>query len=191
MTDPQAENRKPVDLKRNAVLIERLYRARRTALRGVARRYGMPADQVDDAVQSALAAVMAAYRGPANLDQLFSYTATAVRHTVARTHRRHARKESRLAAMPTQERNDLVGTRQELAFIDPDASDPADLVVRREETKVARERLAKLPAIEREILLLGAAGYGNPEIAEIVGLSERAVRKRVTRARRRLSDEAE
>lgn len=189
MTDPQAENREPVDLERNARLVEELYRKRRSALGSVARRHGVAADQVDDIVQSALAAVLAAYRGPAEPDQLFSYAATAVRTTVAKAYRRHARKESHLAAMPTQERNDLVGTDHELAFIDPESSDPAEVVMRREETAAAREQLAKLPAIEREILILGAAGYGNREIAAIVGLSERAVRKRVTRARRRLSEE--
>jgi RNA polymerase sigma factor (sigma-70 family) len=191
MTDPQAEQREPVDLERNARLIEELYRSRRTALWAVARRYGIAADQVEDVVQSAIAAVLGAYRGPADLDQLFSYTATAVRNGASKAHRRHARKESHLAAMPTQERNDLVGTDLEVALIDPEASDPAELVVRREQLEAARERIADLPELEREILVLGAAGYGNREIAAIVGLSERAVRKRVTRARRRLCETPE
>src|SRR4051794_1694387 len=107
MTDPQAENREPVDLQRNARLVEELYRKRGSALGSVARRHGSPVDQVDDIVQSALAAVLAAYRGPADLAQLFSYAATAVRRTVAKAHRRHARKESHLAAVPTQQQNDL------------------------------------------------------------------------------------
>lgn len=191
MTDPQAESRGPVDLERNARLIEQLYRNHRAALCSVARRQGIAADQVDDVVQSAMAAVLGAYRGPAEADQLFSYTATAVRNCAWKAHRRHGRKESHLAAMPTHQLNDRVGTDQEVAFIDPEASDPADLVVLRETLEAERKRLAKLPEIEREILVLGAAGYGNREIAAIVGLSERAVRKRVTRARRRLYEQPE
>lgn len=191
MTDPQAEKREPVDLQRNARLIDELYRRRGEALRSVARRYGIAADQVDDVVQSAMAAVLGAYRGPAEADQLFSYAATAVRTAVAKLHRRHARKESHLAAMPTQERNDLVGTDQELAFVDPEASDPAEVVIRRADHASARALLETVPVIERTILVLGAAGYGNREIAAIVGLSERAVRKRVTRARRRLYEQPE
>jgi RNA polymerase sigma-70 factor (ECF subfamily) len=189
MTDPQAENRDPVDRERNARLIEELYRRRGAALRSLARRYGTDPDQVDDVVHSAVAAVLAAYRGPAEIDQLFSYAATAVRTTVAKLHRRHARKESHLAAIPTQERNDLVGTDQELAFVDPEACDPAEIAIRRADHARARELLRSLPTIERTILILGAAGFGNGEIASMVGLSERAVRKRVTRARRRLFED--
>ena len=89
--------------------------------------------------------------------------------------------------MPSAERNDILATPVQIELIDPDAADPLDVVTRREDVEMARKRLAELPAVEREILALGAAGYGNPEIAEIVGLSERAVRKRVTRARHRLA----
>jgi RNA polymerase sigma factor (sigma-70 family) len=191
MTDPHAETRKPADLKRNARLIDRLYREQRGRLRAVARRHGAGPDQVDDIVQSALAAVISAYRGPASLDDLFSYTAVAVRTAVWREHRRYERKESHQIAMPSQERNDMLGSSEEIALVDPDAADPLDLISRREDVEQARRRLAELPVIEREILALGAGGYGNPEIAAIVGLSERAVRKRVTRARRRLYEQAE
>jgi RNA polymerase sigma factor (sigma-70 family) len=191
MTDPRAEKREPVDVERNGRLLELLYRDRHGALQSIARRYGIAGDQVDDVVQSALAAVLGAYRGPADPRQLFSYTATSIRTAAAKAHRRHQRKESRLAGMPREQRNDLVGTQAERSQLDVEAPDPAETAIARERARAARERLRKLPELERTILVLGAAGYGNTEIAAITGLSERAVRKRVTRAHRRLRELAE
>ena len=91
MTDPQAKKREPTDLQRNARLVDRLYREQRGRLRAVASRHGASPDQIDDVIQSALAAVISAYRGEADLDDLFSYTATAVRTAVWREYRRYER----------------------------------------------------------------------------------------------------
>lgn len=188
MTNRKADEHPPVDVERNGRLIADLFGERTAALRGIARRYGIAADQIDDVLQSAVVSVLQAYRGPSDADQLFSYTAAAIRTTAAKAHRRHQRKESHLVAMSTRAANDIAGTEVECPQIDHEASDPADLVIAREETRDARARLHELPQLERTILALGAAGFGNAEIAAAVGLSERALRKRVTRAHKHLRD---
>jgi len=185
MTDPAAEKREPVDIERNGRLLEELYRERHGALRSIARRYGIADEQVDDIVQSAVVAVLGAYRGPADPGQLYRYTATAVRTAAAKAHRRHRRKESRVASTPVGEQGDLAAADVE-SQLDVHAPDPAELAITHESAGAAGDRLRDLPELERTILVLGAAGYGNAEIAAITGLSERAVRKRVTRAHRRL-----
>ena len=137
-----------------------------------------------------MAAVLGAYRGPADLDQLFSYTAKAVRNGASKVHRRHARKESHLAAMPTHERNDLVGTDQEVAL----RSTPTSRIPRTWSCGAKTSRrpvsgLRSFPSSSARSSSLAPSGYGNREIAAIVGLSERAVRKRVTRARGQLGEQ--
>jgi RNA polymerase sigma-70 factor (ECF subfamily) len=74
--------------------------------------------------------------------------------------------------------------------LESDAGDPARLAVRKEEAGAAREALARLPLVQREVLLLRAVeGLSYGEIAEIVGANESTVRSRMdaaARAMRRL-----
>jgi RNA polymerase sigma factor (sigma-70 family) len=69
---------------------------------------------------------------------------------------------------------------------DEDGAPTDDLVVRRDESRRVRKALAGLPAIDREVLLLAAAGYTGPEIAIELGRSQVATRTLLCRARGRL-----
>jgi len=69
---------------------------------------------------------------------------------------------------------------------DEDGVPTDDLVVRRDESCRLRAALATLPAIDREVLLLAAAGYTGPEIAVELGRSQVATRTLLCRARGRL-----
>jgi DNA-directed RNA polymerase specialized sigma24 family protein len=92
-------------------------------------------------VQAALLGVLRAYRGPADLEQLYSYTARAVQNEAAKLHHRRARKESRLVSMPSGRLPDRTGTRVPAGLMDPEASDPLDLAIDGEELVDAAHRL--------------------------------------------------
>jgi DNA-directed RNA polymerase specialized sigma24 family protein len=72
------------------------------------------------------------------------------------------------------------------ALIDPNASDPAEIAIRREATAERAATVRELSEEEGAVLTLGGLGYGLDEIASILGLTRRQVRKRVGRARKRL-----
>jgi len=188
MTDPRTEKPEPVDRERNARLVESLYRTSAAKLGRIAARHGIRGEAIEDVVQSALLGILRSYRGPDDAAQLYSYAARAVQNEAGKVHRRHARKESRLVAPPTTPRGNFVHEHEQVWPADIEAADPLECVIAAESVAGAIERLRELPEPERAILLLGAAGYGVAEIAERVGLSERAVRKRVTRANARLRE---
>jgi RNA polymerase sigma factor CnrH len=59
----------------------------------------------------------------------------------------------------------------------------------RAELSVVRHRIAKMPARLREVLVLRAVeGLPQAQVAELLGISEKAVETRLYRARRHLSD---
>lgn len=67
---------------------------------------------------------------------------------------------------------------------DPIAQPYESLELQRERRRI-RERLAQMSEEDRALLLLDAEGYKGPELAEFLGLSSGAVRKRLQRARER------
>lgn len=97
-----------------------------------------------------------------------------VAYRVVSNHRRSAGRRMRLAA-----RLKMVDRRT--------AEDASVQVVRGEADREVFEALDRLEDIDREVIMLSLwEELSSPEVAEALGLSEAAVRKRKSRARRRL-----
>lgn len=176
------------DPERNAAHVDYLARERYGWLCGLAQRWGTDADSVDDVVQSALLDVLRSFPGPHERSHVVAYAARCVRNRAFKLHRRHSRKESRNAPMPTRISSDRLGSEAEVALEDPSEPGPLELVIAAESEAQARERLAALPEDQLMVVVLVAAGYSHAEISERTGLSPRAIRKRIGRANRRLGE---
>jgi RNA polymerase sigma factor (sigma-70 family) len=186
MTSPRTNQRHRVDVERNRAIVDRLAQERHRQLLAIARRGGVDADIAEDVVQTALLDVLRAFPGPDDPRQAYLYAARCVQNEASHARRRFARKESRNVAMPESVLKDRANGKRDVALIDADASDPLELAIAREAVVERRQRLLELPADQRAVLALGAAGFGTAEIARMLGLSERGVRKRVERANRAL-----
>jgi RNA polymerase sigma factor (sigma-70 family) len=186
MPRPRTPNERRRDEQRNARLANWIAREKASYLAAVAWRAGAPKWLSEDVVQSGLTSFVRAFPGPDIREAALAYCAKCVASEASKACRRYGRKESREAPMRTSERNDLVGTIEEIAMVDDDAADPADMVVERERLAALRELLGELPADQRAVVFLSAAGYAPREIAELRGLTERQVRKRIEKANRRL-----
>ena len=148
-----------------------------------ARIVGADPDAVEDVVQAALTSFIQAFPGPDEVEPAWHYLLRCVATAAHKAARRHGRKESHNVG--------IEGLGVPNGYLaDVAAADPAERALQREAMREAVERLAVLTDEEREILALGAAGFGNAEIAAHVGRSQRAVRKRVGSARRKLADQA-
>lgn len=185
MARPRTPSEKRPDSERNARLAEWLVREKGAYLRAVAVRAGAPAWQIEDVVQTALLNFYRAFPGPDSNEKALAYAAACVASATSKSRRRYARKESREAAMPAR-----VDSGETLGIVDHSAGDPADVVVERERVASLRERLAELPADQRAVILLAAAGYIPAEIAALRGLTVRQVRKRIEKANRTLRGDA-
>lgn len=175
-------------LERNRAWVERLQRERIAALRRVARRHGIAAQDEDDVIQTALTSVLRAFPGPDEERAVFAYAARAVANTALKAHRRSRRKESRNVAIDGAA---LEGTREAHVVADvsdASAADPLERAIERERAAERRARLEALPAEERAALALAAAGCSPAEVAAALGLSVRQVRKRIENANRALRD---
>lgn len=170
----------------NAALVEYLARERYTRLCAVARQAGAADDAVEDAVQGAMVDVLRSFRGPYDLGHGVAYAVRCVQTQVWKAHRRYQRKESRHAQAPERVRADRLATTEEVGLADPSEPGPLEIAIASEAGERARELLEQLPADQGTVLVLGAAGFSSEEIAELTGLSQRAVRKRVEKANRRL-----
>lgn len=182
MARPRTPSERNPDDKRNARLAEWLTREKRAYLRAVAVHSGAPEWQLDDVVQGALLNFYRAFPGPDVREKALAYCAACVVSETSKARRRYARKESREEAMPERESGAA------LAVVDENAEDPAEAVVERERVARLRSRLQRLPADQRAVILLGAAGYAPAEIAKLRGLTVRQVRKRIEKANRTLRD---
>lgn len=172
--------------RRNRDWVEWLARERVLGLRIVARRNGIADQDAEDVVQTALANLLRSFPGPDDRDAVFSYACRAVQNTARKSHRRFQRKESHNLAI-AGERDDLeTGERTVFAPSAPSDGDPLERVIEREAAGELRATLATLPTDQRTALALSAAGYSNAEIAEALGLSVRATRKRIGRGNRAL-----
>ena len=145
-----------------------------------ARMVGADPDAVEDVVQAALTSFIQSFPGPNEIQPAWRYLLRCVATAAHKAARRHSRKESNNVGI------EGLGLANGY-LVDVDAGDPAERALAREEMREAAARLAMLTDQEREIVALGAAGFGNAEIAERVGCSQRAIRKRVGTARRKLA----
>lgn len=188
MGNPRTRQGERVDRQRNREVVDALARRRWNSLRAVARRHGIPTDHIDDVVQAALLATLRSFPGPDDSESAYRYAAACVQSEAWKARRRFARKESHQRPLPEGDSGDRAGTRSEIPLLDVDASDPADIAIAHEGARQAHDLLLELPPDQRAVLLLGAAGFGTREIAERLGISPRAVRKRVERGNRRLRE---
>lgn len=186
MTSPRTNNNERVDVERNRAVVSRLAEEKQRELLAIARRNGVKADIAEDVVQTALLDVLRAFPGPDDPRQAYLYAARCVQNEARHVHRRFARKESRNVAMPAHTLKDLANGKRDVALVDAEAEDPLERAMAREAIGERRERLLELPADQRAAVALSAAGFGTAEIGRLLGLSERAVRKRVERANRAL-----
>ncbi len=182
MARPRTPGRRNRDEERNARLTEWLAREKRAYLRAVAVRSGVPEWQLDDVIQGALLNFYRAFPGPEVPAKALAYCAACVVSETSKARRRYARKESREQALPER------GSGEPLAIVDEDAEDPIDTVVERERVATLRRRLAELPADQRAVIMLAAAGFSPAEIAKLRGLTVRQVRKRIEKANRGLRE---
>ena len=189
MASPRTRNQELRDRERNERLADWIAREKLTYLNAVARRSGAPDWQIADVVQSALTNFFRAYPGPDVPEAALAYCARCVATESWKARRRHARKEGHETPVPERERNDRLGTGEELGLVDPDWLDPLDTVIEHERIEALRQRLAELPDDQRTVVALAAAGYSPAEIAELRGLSVRQVRKRIEKGNRRLRDQ--
>jgi RNA polymerase sigma factor (sigma-70 family) len=162
-------------------------RQRYPRLAAVAARHGVPAGARDDVVQTALVAFIQSYPGErGDVDGAYLYLCRAVQTAAWKHHRTNERR----GFDPMPQASGLGGEGEVepygRALIDPNASDPAEIAIRREATAERAATVRELSEEERAVLTLGGLGYGLDEIASILGLTRRQVRKRVGRARNRL-----
>lgn len=85
------------------------------------------------------------------------------------------------------EERKLVTVSEEADEIPSGGSGLDDIILRRESVSKIAEAIKSLKPIYRDTLLLKRVyGYSDAEIAELMGVSEEAVRKRLTRARNKI-----
>lgn len=109
----------------------------------------------------------------ANSDRYAAWLFSIARHLAIDAARRRATERRGLLRWPRSE----------------PAPDPATLVLRDESERLLRARLATLPELQREVLLLRfAGGLGAREIGLVVGKREEATQKLITRALGRLKE---
>lgn len=134
------------------------------------------AEEIMQDVLTALARGIDRLRGDASLS---TWAYTVARNACVRKRRRRAGAPERLASL---EALDEVG-REALAVPDPDA-DPIRSLERRRLSEALGGALAALPAAQREVLVLrDVEGLSARETGRVLGLSERAVKSRLHRAR--------
>lgn len=138
--------------------------------------YGVGRDDYEDNRQDVLLRILS--HGPPRVrddgGSVAGYLYTACRHQVLDAHRRDRRRRTvPMAAVPD------VG-------VQPAAD--ADLIAA-EHAACVREAVERLPAIDREVLLLVLDGLDTPTIAERLGVAPGTLRMRLCRARARLRDD--
>ncbi len=145
-------------------------------LRVIQRVLGPQADEVEDVLQEASLALLGslrAYRGECTL-----------RHYAGRIAARHAIRARRRRE---RERDKVVALRAWNEHRDLRAPSVSELQERRDDERLFRELLGKLPEEQAEALVLRVVlGHSLPEIAAAVGAPPNTVRSRIRIARERL-----
>lgn len=134
-------------------------------------------EAAEEAAQEALAALVRRWRlhGPPDSPEAFAFTVARRRAVRAAIRRRLLRP---LAALVEDGR-------------EPEAGGPGleERTVARAELALTQQALRRLPARDREALLLAAAGeLAGTEAARVLGISPSAYKMRLHRARRRLHE---
>jgi RNA polymerase sigma factor (sigma-70 family) len=139
------------------------------ALRRVARRHSLCADDADDAVQRA--SIILLTKAPTvDPGRLIAWMVVVTKHeamAVRRARERHAMTD-------------------QLDSMLSDARDPLEFSERRERVAEARAALAALKANERLAIVLQAQGYSYAEICELCGWTYTKVNRSLSEGRARL-----
>jgi RNA polymerase sigma factor (sigma-70 family) len=166
-------------------LAERFARERGTALRAVARHHGADINDIADVVQEALVGFIRHFPGDAGDERgAWSYLCRAVQTRAWRIQRTARRRP--VSRLPEHERPELTGHPTEETVSNVASADPLERAVEREALATRRALLNRVPAEWRAPILLSAAGYGTTEIAQMLSLTERQVRKRIEKANARV-----
>ncbi len=177
---------RPDDQVRTAELAEWIARNEPARLRAVARRYGVPASELDDVVQSALADFLRAFPGPHDTAHALSYTFRCVQNRSLKYHRWRGRRQAPLVDLSRPGDGEWQGGPDPIDSLAGEAVDPLERVIDREDLGEALVLLSELPTQLRQVVALRGLGYSPAEVAALTGLSHRAVRKRIGRANRML-----
>ncbi len=171
----------------NRAIVNQSARERYPLMLAIARQHGAYDQAGEDVVQQALLSFLESFPGPDELTSAWSYLCRCIASAAWKAARRERRKPA--APLPEYPHADSVGrARAAEGLADLDAPDPADRTVKCEAARLAGERLRELPPEQRAALLLSAAGYSTAESVRILGISERAYRKRIERGNRRLRE---
>ena len=170
-----------------AELADRFARERQAALAAVARRQGVTGGAVEDVVQDGLLGFIQSFRGDTE-DELgaWRYLCRAVQTRAWRHHRTARRRPIHRSLDEEVGDTDRSPSLADLV-VDIESPDPLERTITDARVVERRELFAQLPADWRAVLALGALGYGSSEIARLLGMSERQVRKRVQKAHARLA----
>ena len=187
MTNPTARARRPRAESRAGELA--LARERWSELVRIARRHGVRRELAADVVPGGPgggAAVVS--RVPTSARRSIGTAARSVQNQAAKVHRRFARKEAQECPCP----NPILGTepRRRVRWISAISRRPTRSSTCSRARRIASgaRDLLSLPITERAVLVLRAVGIAPREIAALLGISHRSVRKRITRANRLLRD---
>ena len=136
--------------------------------------------EADDALQQGL---VEAFRGAASFRgeaKARTWLFTVVRHAALR----HRRREARHAHEAVPDDDALL----DLGLAAGWGADPEQLAVRSERRALLGRALARLPARDREVVMLrDVEGLAGPEAAAVLGLALPALKSRLHRARLRLA----
>ena len=169
---------RPVDaatLRRVAI---ETYSQNEAALRRIARRYSLCADDAEDALQRGLEILLT--KAPSeDPRELIKWTQTVVKHEALAVRRERERILAGPAAVATPEGEDWV------ALLPAAADGPAEQAERREEIARSREALRALKPQELRALTLLAQGYSYAEIGEITRWSHTKINRCLAEGRER------
>ncbi len=169
----QGDSRGFEDIAERKQVYEQILASHGPGMRRVAASYTRTASERDDLFQDiglALWRALASYRGEASL-RTFAYR---VAHNRAVTHSTRRK--------PTPENI-------ESSRVCCDAPSPEQSLDRAEQRRRLQAAVLQLPVGQRQVLTLALEGFRHAEIAEVVGISEKNVSVRLSRARRRLANQ--
>jgi RNA polymerase sigma factor (sigma-70 family) len=149
----------------------------------IAARRGAPPGEIADVVQDGLVDFLRSFPGPDDdPTKVRAFAGRCVERRALKRWRRARRKEDQLTTLSELDPGDRGVARREASLADDGSLDPLAAQLSREEAAEARELLGELPADQRMAVVLRAAGYSTEEICDRLGVSERGLRKRITKA---------
>jgi RNA polymerase sigma factor (sigma-70 family) len=169
----------PVDAAARKRVAAEIYARNEAALRRIARRFSLCADDAEDALQRALEILLR--KAPSdNPRELVKWTQTVVRHEAMAIRRERERTLAGPAAFKREP-----GREDWVALLPTRADGPPDVAERREAVARSREALQALRPQELRALTLLAEGYSYVEIGEITGFSQTKINRCLSEGRER------